>query len=119
MGIGKKVSWAALGVGLGVTLVIGGSALAAGGSPSGTATPTTPANRPANGGPGLLIGAVHADGTWTVADGSTKDLSADLGRITAVGGGSISLHPADGPGLTVPAPGATRRPPPGPEGTPG
>jgi len=107
MGIGKKVSWAALGVVLGVTLVIGGSALAAGGSPSGTATPTTPADRPANGGPGLLIGAVHADGTWTFADGSTKELSADFGRITAVGSGSISLHRADGQDVTVPTSDAT------------
>src|SRR2546423_4123615 len=106
MGIGKKVSWAALGVGLGVTLVIGGSALAAGGSPSGTATPTTPADRPANGGPGLLIGAGHADGTWTFADGSTKELSADFGRITAGGRGSVSPPRAARPGRTGPAPGA-------------
>ncbi len=46
---------------------------------------------------------VHADGTVTFTDGSTKQLSADLGKISAAGNGSVTLQRADGKAVTVQA----------------
>jgi hypothetical protein len=106
MGIGRKISWAALGVVLGAALVLGGSALATGGS-GGAAPPRQAGADAAGRAGGVLAGAVHGDGTWAFADGSTKDLSADFGRITAVGSDSITVHRADGQDVTVPIVDAT------------
>jgi hypothetical protein len=44
----------------------------------------------------VLPGAVHADGVWIYADGHTETHSADVGRITAPVGDTITLTRADG-----------------------
>lgn len=46
--------------------------------------------------------SMHGDGTWVYADGSTHHLIADLGDITAVSNGTVTLRRADG--STVEAP---------------
>src|SRR5207245_6903339 len=57
--------------------------------------------------PPLLIGVVHADGTWSFLGGTQRTFAADFGRITAAGSGSITLHRADGKDVTAPAPDGT------------
>ena len=47
-----------------------------------------------------LSGAVHADMTWTLRDGSTARSSADGGLITSVANGSITIRRSDGKSVT-------------------
>lgn len=49
----------------------------------------------------LLKGVVHADITVTRTDGSTRARDFDRGRITAAGGGSLTLKRPDGATLTL------------------
>jgi hypothetical protein len=55
----------------------------------------------------VLAGAVHADGTWTYADGHTESHTADFGLITAVGGGTVTVVRADLQRVTVALPSDT------------
>lgn len=55
----------------------------------------------------ILAGAVHADGTWTYADGRTESHAADYGLIAAVGGGTITLIRPDLQRVTVALPSDT------------
>src|SRR5207245_9411189 len=48
-----------------------------------------------------LAGAVHADMTWTLRDGSTRQTIADGGLITSVGKGSITIRRLDGKSVTA------------------
>jgi hypothetical protein len=43
-----------------------------------------------------LAGAVHAEASWTLRDGSTRHTTADYGRIASVGNDSITIQRADG-----------------------
>ena len=97
-GKGKAVSFVAGAVIMGA-LAIGGPALAAGSASAPDARRQGP--------PPLLIGAVHADGTWTFLGGAQRMFAADFGRITAAGSGSITLHRADGQDVIAPAPDGT------------
>ncbi len=47
---------------------------------------------------------VHADGTWTFEDGRVESHTADLGVITSVGGGSITVIRPDRQQITVALP---------------
>src|SRR5207253_11406331 len=48
-----------------------------------------------------LAGAVHADMTWTMRDGSTARSSADGGLITSVANGSITIRRSVGRSVTA------------------
>jgi hypothetical protein len=87
------------------SLALGGVVFASGSGPSTTQTDaSTQAVAGARVHP--VAGAVHADATWTLRDGSTRQTSADFGRISAVGNDSITIERADGKSVTA-SPGST------------
>jgi hypothetical protein len=102
-----------------------------GGGPSGTGkprpsnprpgSPSPSATRGSSGGPrggfqanGCWVGrlgdgpnSMHGDGTWVYADGSSHHLIADLGDITSVAGGTVTLTRADGTTIQAPTDAST------------
>ena len=55
----------------------------------------------------LLAKVVHGEGTWTLLDGSTIKLSGDIGQITAVKDGTVTLKREDGTSVSVPTDSST------------
>ena len=57
---------------------------------------------------GLFRGVVHADITVTYRDGSRRELDFDRGKVSALGGGSITLRQPRGRSVTVSLSATTR-----------
>jgi hypothetical protein len=95
--IGKVLGAAIAAGGLIVGGLFAGQAVFASSGISGDQA--TAAARDAN---GPLARVAHAEGTWTQLDGTTRDLSADIGEITSVKGGTVSLKRGDGISVSVP-----------------
>jgi hypothetical protein len=63
---------------------------------------------PANAQGGLLKGAVHADVSKLMANGTTREVTLDRGAVTASSPTSISLERADGQSITIAVAPATK-----------
>lgn len=100
--VGKAVgATLAAGAVLAGSLAIGGVVFASGSGTSTKGTAATPRRDGASVRRRPLAGAVHADMTWTMRDGSTRQTSADGGLIASVGSGSITLRRGDGKSVTA------------------
>src|SRR5438093_7068691 len=95
--LGRAVAATLVGGAVLVVIVAAGGAVLASGRGGTTAGRTPSADRPH-----LLAGAYHGDGTWQLVDGTTRATGSDLGVITAVGDGSVTILRPDGVSVTAP-----------------